>query len=95
MPFSSPLLTHFIMSPKLRWVRPPLPIRCSGLPCRTDRFMLVRDPEVVPVITMRPPDFRHSRLSSQTSAPTTSNTRSTPFPSVNSMMRSLTLGVSR
>ena len=39
--------------------------------------MSVRLPEVVPVMTKRPPGFRLRRFWSQTAAPTTSNTMST------------------
>ena len=50
-------------------------------------------PLVTPVITSRPPALRDSRFSSQTDAPTQSNTRSTPCPSVSSSTLLLKFGV--
>ncbi len=54
-----------------------------------------RLPEVTPVMTSRPSGFKHSIFSCHTSAPTQSNTTSTPLPSVNSSTRALMLSVSR
>jgi hypothetical protein len=82
-----------IIAAKLRRLRAPLPMSVKGRLCMTDRLNGIWLPDVVPVITSRPPGLRLARLSSHTLAPTQSNTTSTPRPSVSSFTRWLNFGV--